>query len=209
MTTNNVRANIKISSLKSAKYNPPGRITERNLKTLVASMLSLGQMTPILVKNGVIIEGHRRVAAARLLGWKTIDAIILGGDVDENLVFSEINQTTRKMSGREILHVWLNAPTAVSSYHSSKFQKMADEIGRPLMEKISNAGMSWRIIADAKTIANYSGCEENGHKRVINWLLKYPVYGVCLRAMANKQSPYVLLRAIMEDKPIALELAVV
>jgi len=204
-----VHKQVKISSLKNANYNPPTRTDEANLKSLCESMARVGFVVlPILIKNNIIIEGHRRVAAAKLLGWTVIDAIILSGDFDEHELFAEINQTTRKMNGREILHVWLNSPTSVSQRDAKKFQRMSDEIGRPLMKKICDAGMSWRIISDSKKIADYANCA-GGATQVIGWLLKHPVYGVCLRAMANKQSPYVILQAITEDKPIALSLAIV
>ena len=51
------------------------------LQELAQSMKEMGLLQPILVyptkeKKFVIIAGHRRVAAARLLGWKTIRAIV-------------------------------------------------------------------------------------------------------------------------------------
>lgn len=61
---------------------------EASLKRLARSLESVGQIQPLIVdREGVIIAGHGRRAAARLLGWKHVKVIQL--PVDET--------TARKM----------------------------------------------------------------------------------------------------------------
>jgi ParB family chromosome partitioning protein len=55
-----------------------------DISSLADSMKRFGQITPILLsKSNVLIAGGRRLAAARLLGWRTINAVI--ADIPENL----------------------------------------------------------------------------------------------------------------------------
>ncbi|QQO10965.1 ParB N-terminal domain-containing protein [Breznakiella homolactica] len=49
-----------------------------NIDALADSMRRLGQISPIAItKNNVLIAGGRRLEAARALGWRTINAIIV------------------------------------------------------------------------------------------------------------------------------------
>jgi ParB family chromosome partitioning protein len=55
-----------------------------DISSLADSMKRFGQITPILLtKSNVLIAGGRRLAAAQLLGWRTINAVIT--EIPENL----------------------------------------------------------------------------------------------------------------------------
>ncbi len=66
-----------------------------SLKDLANSMKEHGLMNPVsITEDKVLISGHRRIEAARLLGWKKIEAIVhpnlsrvemLEMEIDENL----------------------------------------------------------------------------------------------------------------------------
>jgi ParB family chromosome partitioning protein len=66
-----------------------------DISALADSMKRCGQISPIVIsKNNVLIAGGRRLAAARSLGWRTINAVIadlpgnlakLEWEVEENL----------------------------------------------------------------------------------------------------------------------------
>jgi ParB family chromosome partitioning protein len=48
-----------------------------DINSLAASMKQYGQISPIVVsRKNVLIAGGRRLEAAKLLGWRTINAII-------------------------------------------------------------------------------------------------------------------------------------
>jgi ParB family chromosome partitioning protein len=55
-----------------------------DIAALADSMKRFGQISPILLtKSNVLIAGGRRLEAARLLGWRTINALI--AEIPENL----------------------------------------------------------------------------------------------------------------------------
>jgi ParB family chromosome partitioning protein len=66
-----------------------------NISALADSMKKLGQISPIsITKNNHLVAGERRLEAAKLLGWRTINAIIvdlpneavrLEYEIDENM----------------------------------------------------------------------------------------------------------------------------
>jgi ParB family transcriptional regulator, chromosome partitioning protein len=49
-----------------------------NIDGLASSMSELGLLQPILITHDkVLLAGYRRLAAAKKLGWKTIEALIV------------------------------------------------------------------------------------------------------------------------------------
>lgn len=72
-----------------------------NVNALAESLKRYGQIQPILInKKNVLISGHRRLEAAKMLGWRTINAqIVDAGDelakleleLEENLQRQDLN----------------------------------------------------------------------------------------------------------------------
>jgi ParB-like chromosome segregation protein Spo0J len=57
---------------KQGQYFPDAPVHE--LEELAADMKANGQLQAVeILADGVIVCGHRRVAAARLLGWAAVD----------------------------------------------------------------------------------------------------------------------------------------
>jgi ParB family chromosome partitioning protein len=72
----------------------------RNLGDLASLMDSLkrhGLMNPIVInERSELIAGHRRMEAAKRLGWKTIDVHVVGGRDKADLVEMEIEENTQR-----------------------------------------------------------------------------------------------------------------
>ena len=83
---------VRIEEIKIKKR---ARHNIGNLKDLAKSLSEHGLMNPVTItEDKVLISGHRRIEAAKLLGWKTIEATIhpnlsrielLEMEIDENL----------------------------------------------------------------------------------------------------------------------------
>jgi ParB family chromosome partitioning protein len=59
-----------------------------NIVALAESMKRYGQLSPIVLNNrNQLIAGGRRLEAARYLGWRTINAVVM--DIDEDLAALE------------------------------------------------------------------------------------------------------------------------
>ena len=66
--------NLKIPAHHQKIYNDYG---DEDIANLAEHMDEAGQITPIVItKSNTVISGARRVAAAKLLGWNSIDAVV-------------------------------------------------------------------------------------------------------------------------------------
>jgi hypothetical protein len=204
------RKMVELESLKNASHNPPNRITKANIQSLADSMSVIGQLSPIIITlTDEIIDGHRRVAAAKFLGWSEIEANIVK-DLDKNFAYGTANATSRKLSGCDALYVYLEQPDAVVRSTRLKFDEMVEVLTRPLVKKICKSGNSWRIYVNAKQVAKYVD-DENPEtlKAIVEWLLAFPVQRTVIQAMASGESPRTILNAITNGKAIKLKLAIV
>ena len=79
------------------------KLDEGKVRSLAESFESIGQLQPITVEqceygNYRMIAGLHRLEAAKLLGWKAIDATVFSGDIieaelaeiDENLMRNDL-----------------------------------------------------------------------------------------------------------------------
>src|SRR5689334_7250625 len=110
------------TSLEPAPWNPPGRTDPDDyaMKALVESISKRGICyPPIVTPDNMIIEGHRRVAAAVILSMKLIEVRVEEGAIDE--IYAELNATSKKMSSHDLLGIWLKKPTAVTPGAAAKY----------------------------------------------------------------------------------------
>lgn len=150
---------VPVSRLKPAAYNPHRRIEKANIAKLADSMDAFGLLQPIsIMADYTIIEGHRRWAAAKQLGWKEIEANVFPMETDLAQIYASVNVTMRPMSGNDALGVWLSNPRAVMPRTASNFQIMEDVIGKPLMKEVYKIGLSRAAFLLAKKVASYCDC---------------------------------------------------
>ncbi len=199
---------IPLSRLKNAPHNPPSRIEPRNLRELVDSLDMIGLLAPVTV-NFVdeIIDGHRRVAAAKLLGWIDIECNVIGED--SAAVYASVNATPRKMSGSDTLNVWLANPAAVPSRTGAQIQGMVADIGKVLAQRIADKGYSIRVYQTARRICRY--CDDTDSetvKAVIAWLIDVATIGQVMKAMESGESPALIMQAVKRGKPVVFRLTI-
>lgn len=195
---------VKLSSIKNAEYNPVRRVTGQRMKSLIASMSKIGLLYPIIIDpTNTIIDGHRRVAAARELGWQTIAARVVDRE-DRDQVYAEVNVTASRMTGNDALGVWLSCPAAVSDAQKRDFEAMEASLGRVLVKRIYNVGMSSRVWLTCRRIARH--CERTNDteflKKAAVWLIDTAVVGQVMKSLEAGIHPSQLVKAINENKPL-------
>jgi ParB family chromosome partitioning protein len=68
-----------------------------DIEDLAESLRRHGQISPIVIsKKNVLIAGGRRLEAAKLLGWRTINAVILENSTEISRLELEIEENTRR-----------------------------------------------------------------------------------------------------------------
>lgn len=202
------RGMVPLKLLKESPWNPANRISPQAIRDLKDSLDAIGLLHPVsITKDKQIIEGHRRVAAAKALGWKEIECNIIDGD--PATVYASVNVTSRKMGGNDALGVWLKNPMALCHKQRVPMERMKERLGIGLVEKIYNQGLSIRVYHTALRISRY--CDERTDetlKAIVSWLLEFAVIGQVMKAMEAGESPALILKAVRSQKPIKFKLAI-
>lgn len=190
---------VPLDRLKDAPHNPPARVLEKNLRELADSMDRIGLLHPVTVsKDWEIIDGHRRRAAARLLGWRDVECNVVDEDPAE--VYASVNPTARKLSGNDALSVWLVNKDAVPRASAARFEQMSAEVGRDVVRKVARAGMSVRVWQTARRIARY--CDSTEVASILNWLVDVATVGQVMKALESGVGAKVFMDAVRKGKPI-------
>lgn len=103
---------IRISKIDDAAFNVREKLNQEPLDELKSSLKEDGQWDPIIVRQKgdtyEVVSGHRRVQAAKELGWAEIDATVRDIDETEALFLAlKTNLIREEMTEREqgkILH---------------------------------------------------------------------------------------------------------
>lgn len=200
---------VPVKRLKDAKHNPKGRIEPKFLRGLMDSMDLIGQLHPITISpNWVIIDGHRRRAAARLLGWKDVEVNIVEEDPLE--VYRSVNNgSSKRINGNDALNIWLISAGAVPETTGTKIGEMAKFLGREYVIKVADAGYSVKFYHFARQLARYCEMDDPGNvKTIIDWLINTAVIGQVQKAIETQSPSKVFLDAIRKNKPIVFKATV-
>lgn len=112
-----------------------------DLTSLIDSLRSHGLMNPVVItKNNELIAGHRRIASAKVLGWKSIEVMVLDkiSELEKLELEIEENVVRKDFSGDEL------------------------EDARERLEALKNPGILKRILnAIIRMINSLFGLEEN------------------------------------------------
>jgi ParB family chromosome partitioning protein len=76
-----------------------------DLTSLIDSLRSHGLMNPVVItKNNELIAGHRRIASAKVLGWKSIEVMVLDkiSELEKLELEIEENVARKDFSGDEL-----------------------------------------------------------------------------------------------------------
>lgn len=141
------RVDIEIGKLRTAAWNPRGKITPESVADLAASIKSLGLIQPVVAMmdadgTATLIAGHRRVVAAKLAGLDKVPCDVLVG-VDE--------ETARRMTFIENLQRADADPLLESELVGSLVKS-----GMTLDEIAAETGRGRQWVARRANLANLS-----------------------------------------------------
>lgn len=96
---------VPVESIRPTPYNPAARTREgAKLRRLVETVKRTGIIYPILITSDRdLIDGNRRLAAAKLAGMEKIECIVSPLDRDET--FNLVNTTAEKIAGKGWLEI--------------------------------------------------------------------------------------------------------
>jgi len=174
---------VNIESLKEADFNPFRRTTDQNTKGLVANMAKNGfrAIYPIVIGNdGIVGDGHRRLAAAKILGLKEVPVVI-----DPDLTSAEIYMLQLdilKQTGKDLFDaIARGMPTSVLPAKQQKqLRRIADVAGEDAINymidrKLSPSSIQWVELA-IKYINRHADDINTDHAfgfKVLKWMFEY------------------------------------
>ncbi len=197
---------MKISELTESDYNPKDRVAEKGshgLQGLMKSIERIGLVYPIAItKEGVVIDGHRRLHACKGLGWEEVPVLIVETD-DRDRVYAEVNANSYKLSGNQNLKVWLKRPAAVTDFLAKRLEKIESDYGRPMLERLAKSGSSIRVVQLAEKIGRYTDDDSTSFIRsAVMWIIKYRGVQIASAYLRLQQSPATLYKAIKTGKEL-------
>lgn len=193
---------LPIDSLKVAKFNPEARM--KDIGQMAASIERVGLCYPVLVgQDDEVVDGHRRLAACKQLGWKDIQVLRVSGDQAE--LFGEINHTNRPMNGNQALTVYLQEPRAIGPRARARMEECEEAVGLPTMKRMAKEGFSMATWATAKSIARQADAEDPEMVvKTLRWVMNFRCGSLVRRALENGTSPGHILAAVNKNKPLKI-----
>jgi hypothetical protein len=195
---------VAIKDIKSAPWNPPNRVEERRLRGLQQSIEDIGMIYPVILdENKNLVDGHRRVAISRRLGWKHVPAITITSEFEHAYGSIQLNQM--KLSGNDILGVYLSNPNALIGSQRAKPAKIDERCGRKTLELLYKTGHTHTAFDYAMRLVRYLEGKVDV-ETAIRWLVKHSMAKVIRPLMAGGIPAKSLLAAITADRPIKIGL---
>lgn len=98
---------IPINTIIATPYNPPSRTKDgAEMAALTSTIKKYGLIQPLIITaDRDLVDGNRRLAAAKAAGLEYVECIILPYGVDKDEVFGAVNTTSKKIGGKG----WLEA----------------------------------------------------------------------------------------------------
>lgn len=98
---------IPVNTIIATSYNPKERTAEgAKLTALTETVKRYGVIQPVIITDSRdLVDGNRRLAAAKKAGMSHIDCIILPASVDKDAVFGDLNTTSEKIGNRGWLYI--------------------------------------------------------------------------------------------------------
>lgn len=105
-----------VSQLISNEVQPPWRVEGKmSMNSLVDSIRERGLLNPIFIASVkdklLVIDGHRRLNAIKLLGHTTVTCRVVeaASEAEAGVLFAKIDGETLKMSGKDRLFGWAHS----------------------------------------------------------------------------------------------------
>lgn len=122
---------VPVETIVATPYNPPDRTDDGvEFRKLTETVRKYGAIQPILITSDRdLVDGNRRLAAAKLAGLKTIDCLILDDAIDKDLAFGDLNTTSKKLTNRGWLYVCRYGMKKPPAAVMSQYQELSKIVG--------------------------------------------------------------------------------
>lgn len=200
---------MPIKDIKTAGFNPPVRTTPAALEQLKVQVLAAGGiLAPVHIDgDGVLADGHRRVAVARELQMETVPAFIWPEWKAEAL-WVWLNAGSMDITPSQwFAAVFHGLPLDTANMPMSirrRIERLSELLDREDVARLIELGRSPTIIDTAAFVARYCEREDDSTflKKTVLWFLDNQSQFSARRAIADECPPDLLIEAIEEGKGV-------
>lgn len=153
---------IPVELLKTSQFQPEGRDSRANLKLLFQSIEINGYWDSELIQitpTFYVINGHRRLAAAKLKGIEKVPCIVIRDNPAKR--FSWLNDTQKPLTSRETMVSVLRGNKIVTPKHKKQIDMVRLVLGEQGLAYLYSKKASHRVIHYARELARYLSRDES------------------------------------------------
>ena len=207
---------VRLDQIHQSPWNPPGRSTGRSFQRLIDSLSTRGQKEPIrLTKNFQIIDGHTRVAAARQLGWPSIEALVETKPMTVNeikVLYMILNTVRLHLGPRDWLFVYLFAgPGCCPGRVITACTALETLLGHEKLVEFAQLRVSYSCWRTAQSVARYLDISQDNKtklKQIVLWVVEQR-QGFAARAWSQgEQDKGILTKAIEHGIPLSAAVSI-
>ena len=198
---------INTNKIKTASYNPTWRNTKR-LNSLSKSISEYGIIEPLLLTQDLdLVDGHRRLAVAKILGLKDVPCILKNGTTKQlrDTIYLEVNQNSLKLNGADQVEIYKKGGKIEKKYLNpllSLIEICGTKIIDLLIDRRQNPYALHGAYARLRKYIGVKNINSVGVKKTILWLNHHKQIFAVRRAIEARTSPKVILNAIIKNRPL-------
>lgn len=203
---------IAVELIKNAGFEPEERLAKDRLLSLVESIRSVGLMYHLIVSRDMfLIDGHRRLAALKVLQWSAAPCRIVAVGLQDG--FYESNSSTMTITSKQWGNAYING---LSEAHMPKNMRQSidflkSQISAETIEYVVSAGYGLRAIKQALTkLTNYiSFPPDITRDQIVKWLVRHNMQYMSRKAIESGIEPGKIIYAVREDRPLVQTLGMI
>lgn len=196
---------VHVDSLKFAPFNPPSRTTPQAVANLKAHIDGAGKIiSPIIVTvDSYVADGHRRLTAARELGWEYVPVIREDYNLPDLWCFlNGGNLSVKRRTWMQAVREGMPLDNLPELDHKL-ISDLIRVVGRKTFEKLSDDGHGPSIVLVAQQIAHYCGDDSDKFvKKIILWFVECGTLRDAKTAKQGGCPPEILISAIEDGRSI-------
>lgn len=176
---------VPVNTIRHTPYNPPGRTAEgAALTKLIDAIREHGLQYPLLITSDRdLVDGNRRFAAVKHLGWADVECIVATGKADQ--LFRDMNTNVAAIRGNGWLHIGRTGGS-LPKKEAAMYAELHGLIGNFGIDKLLAAKLGLNVLPLCKNV-----CAQGTQHR-----LAEVIFACAQRKLTNKLNA--ILRA---DKP--------
>jgi hypothetical protein len=192
---------------RTASFQPVTRTLKRALRDLLDAIEKKGKvLQPIVISadDGVIADGHRRLACALILKLAVVPVRVLEGKAQD--LFVELNGPTRavdKKTWHESVALGLS-PDIVPDSEGKYIRRMIAVLGWEDYQVLALEGVTSFIYKTAERVGRYVGdTSDNYLGEILRWLYNQNMQRPVHEAMRDNAPPEIIKSAIDNNKKLS------